>query len=89
MSSFLTVPARTVMTAAFHGDNRGSLGIAVVEGELCLSIAEDGGSRVMVARLDHTALDEFCGLLADHLPSIARLQRETVKLGEAICASRH
>jgi hypothetical protein len=41
------------------------------------------------ARIDHAALDEFCGLLADHLPSIAGLQPETIKLGEVLCASRH
>jgi hypothetical protein len=88
VSSFLTVPARTTMTAVFHGDNQGSFGIAVIDGQLCFTIAEHGGNRVMVARLDQASAEEFCGLLADHLPSIARGAVDAAKLGEALCARR-
>lgn len=85
MTSFITVPAKTRITAVFHGDNQGSFGITVVDGQLCFSIAEDGGNRVMVARLDQASAEEFCGLLADHLPSIVPAG-SAAKLGEALCA---
>ncbi len=82
--AFLSLSASTVLTEdarpRFNG-LRGSIGLAVVEGQLCVSIAEEGSTRVMIARLHETVLDDFCGMIADHVAEIspaaaAALQKE-------------
>lgn len=68
---FISIPANTVLTVSAGGIGTGSIGLTVVDGDLCIAITEDGGSRVMVARLDELGIDDFCGMLADHLPATA------------------
>lgn len=81
--AFISLSASTVLTEdarpRFNG-MRGSIGLAVIEGQLCIAIAEEGSPRVMIARLHETVLDDFCGMLAEISPAaVAALQKEQEK----------
>ncbi|MBN8844816.1 MAG: hypothetical protein J0H88_16365 [Sphingomonadales bacterium] len=89
MTSFITVPASTIATEVFHGDNRGCLGITIMDGQLSFAIQEDGGNRVMVARLHEDVVDELCGILADHLPALGTTLPAMAWLEDALCSLRH
>ena len=65
------VPAGTILTRSTGAsDLRGGIGLSIADGELCICISDDGTHRTMVARLSEEALQEFCGLLADHLAAL-------------------
>lgn len=80
--AFISLTASTVLTDDARprpNGSRGSIGLAVIEGQLCVSIAEEGGPRVMVARLHETVLDDFAECLPTILPKFRLRPRPPFK----------
>lgn len=80
---FITVPASTVLTGPPPGAPcRDGIGLAVIDGQLCVAIADRASGQVMVARLHQSVLNEFAGVLADHLTEVSPVVAETLREAE-------
>lgn len=81
---FSMVPAATILTASSPGQKAetygGGIGFTIRDGQLSIAIKAEGEATVMVASLHESVLDDFCGMLADHLvevsPEAARIMQE-------------
>ena len=64
----------------------GAIGIAIVDGDLCICVAPREGAPAVAARLNGSLLDDFCGLLADKLDTIRPIEAPEQPLpGEVPC----
>jgi hypothetical protein len=68
----------------------GAIGIAIVDGDLCICISPRGGADTVAARLNGSLLDDFCGVLADQLDKIRPPDADGDPLpGETPCPALH